>query len=186
MIYLKLFWSFFQVGILSIGGGYAAIPLIQQQVVQLNSWLTMSEFADIITIAEMTPGPIAINSATFVGIHISGVLGAVVATVGCVLPSAIIVSVLAILYNKYKKLDAVKTVLAALRPAVIGMIAFAGFSIMCLALWGGAKINLKLTNYYSLGIFAAAFIAVTKFKKISPIYIMLAAGALGVVFFYFL
>ena len=72
MIYLKLFWSFFQIGLFSVGGGYAAMPLIQHQVVELNNWLTMQEFVDIITISQMTPGPIAINSATFVGIQIAG------------------------------------------------------------------------------------------------------------------
>ena len=85
MIYLELFWSFFQIGLFSIGGGYAAMPLIQHQVVETHAWLTMTQFADIITIAEMTPGPIAVNSATFVGIHIAGIPGALVATAGCVL-----------------------------------------------------------------------------------------------------
>ena len=74
MIYLELFWSFFQIGLFSIGGGYAAMPLIQEQVIELHSWLTMTQFADIMTIAEMTPGPIAINSATFVGIQIAGIV----------------------------------------------------------------------------------------------------------------
>ena len=77
MIYLELFWSFFQIGLFSIGGGYAAMPLIQHQVVDLHPWLTMTQFADIMTIAEMTPGPIAINSATFVGIQIAGLPGAI-------------------------------------------------------------------------------------------------------------
>ena len=78
MIYLELFWSFFQIGLFSIGGGYAAMPLIQNQVVDIHPWLTMTQFADIMTIAEMTPGPIAINSATFVGIQVAGLPGAVI------------------------------------------------------------------------------------------------------------
>ena len=77
MIYLELFWSFFQIGLFSIGGGYAAMPLIQNQVVDIHPWLTMVQFADIMTIAEMTPGPIAINSATFVGIQVAGLPGAI-------------------------------------------------------------------------------------------------------------
>ena len=97
MIYIQLFLSFIQVGMFSIGGGYAAMPLIQSQVVQGHGWLTMSEFTDLITIAEMTPGPIAVNSATFVGIRIAGVPGAMVATFGCILPSCIIVSILAMI-----------------------------------------------------------------------------------------
>ena len=95
MIYLQLFLSFLQVGAFSIGGGYAAMPLIQSQVVTSHGWLTMSEFTDLITIAEMTPGPIAVNSATFVGIRIAGVGGAVIATLACILPSCLIVSLLA-------------------------------------------------------------------------------------------
>ena len=87
MIYLQLFWSFFQIGLFSFGGGYAALPLIQTQVVDLHHWLSMSEFMDLITISQMTPGPIAINSATFVGIQIAGPWGAVVSTLGCILPS---------------------------------------------------------------------------------------------------
>ena len=78
MIYLELFWSFFQVGLFSIGGGYAAMPLIQAQVVDQHSWLSLSEFIDVITISQMTPGPIGINSATFVGIKIAGIGGALV------------------------------------------------------------------------------------------------------------
>ena len=83
-VYLELLWSFFQIGLFSVGGGYAAMPLIQAQVVEKHGWLTLAEFADIITIAEMTPGPVAINSATFVGMRIMGITGAIVATLGCI------------------------------------------------------------------------------------------------------
>ena len=110
MIYLQLFWSFLQVGLFSIGGGYAAMPLIESQVVQGHGWLTMNEFTDLITIAEMTPGPIAVNSATFVGIRIAGIGGALVATLGCITPSLIIVSVLAKIYYKYKGAKALDSV----------------------------------------------------------------------------
>ena len=97
MTLLSLFWSFLQVGLFSIGGGYAAMPLIQAQVVESHGWLSMAEFTDLITIAEMTPGPIAVNSATFVGLRIAGAAGAVVATFGCILPSLLIVSLLALI-----------------------------------------------------------------------------------------
>ena len=105
MIYIKLFLSFFQIGLLSFGGGYAAMPLIQGQVVLSNGWLDMAEFTDLITISQMTPGPIAINSATFVGLKIAGIPGAVIATVSCILPSCIIVTVITKLYLKYRKMD---------------------------------------------------------------------------------
>ena len=92
MIYLQLFLSFLQIGAFSFGGGYAAMPLIQAQVVDLHHWLSLGEFTDLVTISQMTPGPIAINSATFVGLKIAGFSGALCATFGCILPSCIIVS----------------------------------------------------------------------------------------------
>ena len=94
MIYLQLFLSFLQVGMFSVGGGYAAMPLIQSQVVEQHGWLTMQEFTDLITIAEMTPGPIAVNSATFVGLRIAQVPGAIIATLGCITPALFFVSLL--------------------------------------------------------------------------------------------
>ena len=136
MIYLELLWSFFQIGLFSIGGGYAAMPLIQNQVVDLHPWLTMQEFADIMTIAEMTPGPIAINTATFVGIQVAGIPGAILATVGCVMPSCVIVLLLAFLYYRFRGLSLVQGILSGLRPAVIAMIASAGISLILMAFFG--------------------------------------------------
>ena len=101
MIYLQLFLSFLQVGLFSVGGGYAAIPLIQSQVVTTHSWLTTAEFIDLTTIAEMTPGPIAINAATFVGIRVAGLPGAIIATLGSITPALFLVSLLAKLYLRY-------------------------------------------------------------------------------------
>ena len=100
MIYLELFLSFLQIGLFSFGGGYAAMPLIQGQVVNGHHWLSMTEFTDLITISQMTPGPIAVNSATFVGIRIAGIPGALVATLGCILPSCLIVTLIASFYLK--------------------------------------------------------------------------------------
>ena len=135
MIYLQLFWSFFQIGLFSIGGGYAAMPLIQDQAVDLHPWLTMTQFADIMTIAEMTPGPIAINAATFVGIQTAGFPGAVIATVGCVFPSCVIVMTLAYVYYRFRGLSIVQGILAGLRPAVIAMIASAGLSLLIISIF---------------------------------------------------
>ena len=102
MIYLELMFSFLYIGLFSIGGGYATMPLIQEQVVERHHWLTMEEFADVIAISQMTPGPIAINSATFTGIRIAGIFGAIAATIGCILPSLVIVLSLAFLYYRYQ------------------------------------------------------------------------------------
>lgn len=108
---LSLYLTFFKIGLFSFGGGYAALPIIQQEVVTFNSWLSLSEFNDLITISQMTPGPIAINSATFVGTRMAGLMGGLVATLGCLTPSAIIVGILAYFYKKYKDLASISNVL---------------------------------------------------------------------------
>ena len=128
MIYIQLFLSFLQIGLFSVGGGYAAIPLVQSLIVERQGWITMTEFTNLITIAEMTPGPIAVNSATFVGIRIAGLPGAVAATWGCIFPSCIIVSVLAYIYRRYRGGSAMGSILGSLRPAVVALIAGAGSS----------------------------------------------------------
>lgn len=176
MIYLQLFWSFLQIGLFSIGGGYAAMPLIQAQVVQQYAWLDMSEFTDLITIAEMTPGPIAINSATFVGIRIAGIPGALIATFGCILPSLFIVSLLAFIYYRYKKLSVLQSVLASLRPAVVALIASAGISILLQVALGGQELSMANLNLIGLALFAGAFVLLRKFKW-NPILVMCLCGA---------
>lgn len=176
MIYLQLFFSFFKVGLLSFGGGYAAMPLIQNEVVNAHHWLTMPEFTDLVTISQMTPGPIALNSPTFVGIRMAGVPGAVVATLGCILPSCILVTVIARLYLKYQKLPLIQGVLGSLRPAVVGMIAAAGISMLSSAFWGGAgRVILEKTNWQMAGIFAGCFLLLKKFRW-NPILVMVLAG----------
>ena len=140
MMYIQLFLSFFQISLFSFGGGYAALPLIQGQVVNVHHWLSMTEFTDLITISQMTPGPIAINSATFVGTKIAGIPGAVVSTLGCILPSCILVTLLAWLYLKYQEMNLLQSVLQSLRPAVVAMIASAGVSILVSAFWNGADV----------------------------------------------
>ena len=178
MIYASLLWSFLQIGLFSIGGGYAAMPLIQAQVVEQHGWLTMSEFIDLVTIAEMTPGPIAVNAATFVGIRIAGPWGAVVATLGCILPSLVIVSVLAFIYFRYKNLTVLQSILASLRPAVVALIASAGISILLQVLFPTGTGDWANLNYAGLALFAAAFFLLRRFKW-NPILVMLLCGAAG-------
>lgn len=180
MIYLQLFFSFFQVGLFSFGGGLASLPLIKEQVVRSHNWMTLSEFTDLITIAQMTPGPIAINSATFVGIRIAGIGGAIVATFGCVLPSLIIVSILAWIYFRFKNLGIMNGVLSGLRPAAVALISSAGLSILVLALWGekGFSLHLQDLNLYSFLLFIIGLV-ILRIRKPSPILIMLGAGVIG-------
>lgn len=184
MIYLELFWSFFQIGLFSIGGGYAAMPLIEHQVVDLHAWLTMTQFADIITIAEMTPGPIAVNSATFVGIQIAGIPGALISTLGCILPSIIIVLTLSYVYYRFRGLSFVQGVLAGLRPAVVAMIASAGISLLLLSLFGQKVIppDISSLNLISLGIFLLCFV-ILRIWKVNPIWMILSGGVLGIILY---
>lgn len=186
MIYLQLFLSFLQIGAFSFGGGYAAMPLIQNQVVQLHSWLSQSEFTDLITISQMTPGPIAINSATFVGTRIAGIPGALAATAGCVLPSCILVTLLAKIYLKYRNLSLLQGVLKSLRPAVIAIIAAAGASILVNAFWGESIASLTASqllpniSIQAVGIFTGSLILLARFKM-NPIHVMLLSGVTEVV-----
>ena len=176
MIYLELSWSFLKIGLFSFGGGYAAMPLIQEQVVSTHNWLSMAEFTDLITISQMTPGPIAINSATFVGIKIAGIPGALVSTIGCILPSCIIVMLIAKLYLKYRTVNMLQSVLNSLRPAVVAMIASAGISVLITAFWGSAElISLAGTNWILVIIFAACVVLLRKFRM-NPILVMVLAG----------
>ena len=175
MIYLKLFFSFLKIGMFSVGGGYAAMPLIQSEVVSGHGWLSMGEFTDLITIAEMTPGPIAVNSATFVGIRIAGVPGAFAATFGCIFPSCIIVSLLAFIYRKYKNVSVLQNILAGLRPAVVALIAGAGISLLRAVAVGEAPLQPANMNWVGLGLFAAALFFLRK-GKWNPILVMLLCG----------
>lgn len=182
MIYMQLFWSFFQIGLFSIGGGYAAMPLIQNQVVDLHPWLTMAQFADVMAIAEMTPGPVAINCATFVGIRVASLPGAVIATLGCVFPSCLIVTALACIYCRFRRLEVVQGVLAGLRPAVIAMIASAGISLLILAIYGQRTLPADLLSFdrIAAAIYAAAFLVLRKFKC-SPLWVIAGSGVAGVI-----
>ena len=182
MIYLQLFLSFLQIGALSFGGGYAAMPLIKEQVVTLHDWLSMSSFTDLITIAEMTPGPIAVNSASFVGMQIAGGLGAVVATLGCILPSCIVVTLLAYVYMKYRNMSLLQGTLSSLRPAVVAMIAKAGVTILISSFFIDGTVNFVSQNVcvQMILFFAAAMVLLRKFK-VNPILAMVLCGLANVV-----
>ena len=164
MIYWQLFISFFQVGLLSVGGGYAAMPLIQSQVVVQHPWLTLSEFTDLITIAEMTPGPI-------------GILGALLASLGFILPGCLIGSLLANLYRRWKDGPVLQGILGALRPAVVALITAAGLSILQLVAVNQTTGGLDV---FRLAIAAGAF-CLLRWKKPSPIFTMVGCGALYLV-----
>lgn len=180
MLLWKLFFAFIQVGLFSVGGGYAAIPLIQEQIVNIHEMMTLEEFSDLITVAEMTPGPISINSATFVGMRIAGVPGVLLCTVGCIIPSFCICFILAHFYYKYRTVSGVQIVLGAMRPAVVALIASAGASILMLGLFQAEIQEVVLSNLrvVELGIFIAALFLLRKFKM-SAVTIILGSGVIG-------
>ena len=180
MLLLKLFFSFIQVGMFSVGGGYAAIPLIQEQIVNIHGLMTLEEFSDLITVAEMTPGPISINSATFVGMRLSGIPGVLLCSIGCIIPSFCICLILAHFYYKYRTVSGVQIVLGAMRPAVVALIASAGASILMLGLFQAELGEIVLGNLriVELCIFAAALVILRKFK-VSAIAVILGSGVIG-------
>ena len=166
MIYWQLFLSFVQVGMFSIGGGYAAMPLIQSQVVEQHAWLT--------------PGPIAVNSATFVGLRIASLPGAIIATLGCITPALIFVSLLSYLYRKYKNISLLQNILACLRPVVVALILGAGLSILSTVLFNGNNETLANIDWIGVGSFAIAFYVLRRYKW-NPILTMCLCGVAGLV-----
>ncbi len=178
MIYLELFISFFQVGLLSFGGGYAALPLIQRQVVEVREWITLTEFSDIITISQMTPGPIALNMASFVGTRMGGIPGTVIATVSVVTAPLILALILAVIYYRYRELGLMKGILWGLKPTVVALIATAGIGIFIQALTG--EEGMAGISILALVLFAAGFILLM-LKKLTPLKTILLSGVFMVV-----
>ena len=168
MLYFELFLSFLQIGLFSIGGGYAAIPMIQSQVVENHAWLSMAEFTDLVTIAEMTPGPIAVNSSTFVGYNLFGIPGGIICSICTLLVPFILALIVSVYFTKFKDNIHLKNALSGIRPVVIGLIAASCLSV--------AKIS--ITSVYSLIFFAIALAMVWKFK-INPIITLIVCGVLG-------
>ena len=185
MIFLQMFLTYFQIGLFSFGGGYAAMPLIQSLVVDGKGWLTMAEYTDLLTIAEMTPGPIAVNSATFVGQKMAGLPGAIVCTLGCITPSVIIVLILAWAYTKYRNLDVVQSVLGELRPAVVAMIAGAGLTIILMAFFGTSTLSEipgRPIRFIEMLLFAGSLILL-RLKKAGPIQIIFGTAVVGTILY---
>lgn len=180
---MKLLLVFAEVGLFSFGGGYAALPLIQSLVVEKMGWLTMAEYADLTTIAQMTPGPIFLNSATFTGLKMAGFIGSIVCSFGAILPSLIIVLILSWIYTKYRSLPAVKTVLTTLRPAVVAMIAKAGVTFLLLAVFGSMDL-MEISNirWVEVVVFIGCFYMLRKYKT-DPVKIIFGSAVVGTVLY---
>lgn len=181
MILIHLFLTFFKIGAFTFGGGYAMLPLIQEEVLA-NNWLSAQELIDFIAVSESTPGPFAINIATYVGTHLCGIAGSIAATLGVVLPSFIIILIVAHFFEKFKNSKAVKGCMSGLKPAVIGMIAAAVISVGKTALFPDGFTVASLSGYsFICSIITAAVSAVMVFKlKLHPILVILIAAAMGI------
>lgn len=174
MLVLQIFISFLKIGLFSFGGGYVMLPLIENEVIRANTWLSYPEFINIIAIAEMTPGPIAINLATFVGFRIAGVPGALASTLGVVLPSFLIILIIAKFLQKFYKLPLVQAAFKGLRPAVIALISMAAITIL--------QSTVTLEDLRSVFIALASFLLLS-FTRINPILVIIAAGVTGLILY---
>ena len=180
MIYLELLWTFFKIGALTFGGGYAMLPLIQSEAIS-HGWVTQSEIVNFIAVSESTPGPFAINMATYVGTDQGGVLGAICATLGVVLPSFIIILIVARCYEKFKTNRFVSGAMSGLKPAVVGLIGAALVSIgktVFIPAGYSAAIFKSEGLYLSLVLFVG--MTVLAFKKVHPIIIICLSAAIGI------
>ena len=175
-LYWVMIISMMEVGVTSIGGGLASLPIIARIVVERHKWLDMAAFSDLVTISEMTPGPIGLNAATFVGFKVLGIPGAIVASIAVVIPSCLIVLFLSMLYRRYNQLDWAKAMLSGMRAAAVAMILTAALSLGALALTlpsGGADL-------VNIIIFGLCLLALWRFKP-HPILVIVLSGVLGLV-----
>lgn len=169
---LKLFISFLKIGGFSFGGGYAMLPLIKKEIIEVHGWLTLTEFIDILAVVEMTPGPIAINSATFLGYKVAGIIGSVVATIAVVLPSIVIILIIAHFLSRFKNSTYVSWAFTGIRPVVLGLILSASLTV--------AKDSIIDIKSLILGI---SLFYLTSIKKLHPILTIIIGGIAGVLFF---
>ena len=184
MIYVELFLTFLMIGAVTFGGGYAMLPIIQKEVAA-KGWIDAAALVDFVAVSESTPGPFAVNMATYVGSEVGGFFGAVCATLGVVLPSFVVILIVAKCYDRFQKSKIVKGCMSGLKPAVVGLI-------------GGAVISVALTVFFpnglTFGVFTqakfylaaaiCAVMAVLAFKKVHPIIIICISAMLGLVFGY--
>ena len=189
MILLTLCYEFFKVGLFSVGGGLATLPFLSDISVRHPDWFSLQMLSDMVAVSESTPGPMGINMATYVGYTVAGVPGALTATLSLVFPSVVIITIIAGFMSKFIDNKYVKWVFSGIRPAVIGLISAAGFSVFKASVFadGEAESLIKMfgsVNFICLAVFVVmAVLTQLKFtKKIHPILYILAGAAIGIVF----
>lgn len=172
MILMKLFLSFLKIGAFSFGGGYAMLPLIKKEIIEVHGWLSLKEFIDVLAVVEMTPGPVAINSATFLGYNVAGIKGAFVATLGVIIPSIVVILLIANFIERFKSSPHVDAAFVGIRPVVLGLIASASLTV--------AKDSIVDIKSFFLG---AILFYLTSFKNLHPILVIIIAGVVGVIIY---
>ena len=188
MIFLELFLTFFEIGALTFGGGYAMIPFVREQVLAHN-WLTEEELLNMIAVSESTPGPIAVNMATFVGANEAGILGSAVATLGVVLPSFIIILIISALLKNFLKYNGVKAFLSGVRPAVVSLILGTATTLFLSVLIGigngdfAPNVDIKGIIIFALIVGISMFYKKAKGKKPSPVLMIAISAGLGMIFY---
>ena len=187
--YARLFWEFFKAGLFAIGGGMATVPFLQEMG-EATGWFSSAELADMIAISESTPGPIGVNMATYVGNVTAGIPGGIIATLGLVTPSVIIILIVATVLKKFRDNKYVNSAFYGLRPASVGLISAAGFTIILIAFFGAEDIYDLFHNFtgvdYRYVILAVVLVILTNFvkptKKLHPILFILFSAVVGIVF----
>lgn len=183
MIYITLFFEFFKIGLFAVGGGMVTIPFLYE-LTDKYSWFTKEILGNMIAISESTPGPVGVNMATYAGINATGIWGGIVATLGLVFPSVVIIVLVSKILEKFKSNKYVAHAFSGIRPGTTGMIASAGIGILFLALFGvdsWQEISFSLLNYKAVILFALTLIITNKIK-IHPVFYILAGGIIGAIF----
>ena len=186
MILLQLFYEFFKIGLFAIGGGMATIPFLQE-IAANTGWFTQAQLTDMIAISESTPGPIGINMATYVGYTTAGIIGGVIASIGLILPSLLIVLTVARLLSKFKENAIVESAFYGLRPTSVGLISAAGLSVFRLSLlktefWGSADKITDLFDYKALLLAGILYFLTNRFSKAHPTLFIAGSAVVGIVF----
>ena len=182
MIYLRLFWEFFKTGLFAVGGGMATFPFLSALGVK-TGWFTQSQLADMIAVSESTPGPIGVNSATYVGFTVASIPGALIATLGLITPSIIISVIIAALLNNFKDNRFVSSVFRCLRPASVGLITVAGLAVAKLVFVPTKDTDINLAGNIILAVVLLIFSHfVPKTKKVHPLVWIACSAVVGIVF----
>ncbi|MGL5677816.1 MAG: chromate transporter [Cellulosilyticaceae bacterium] len=175
MTLLLLYAEFFRIGLFAVGGGLATIPFLQELITKYG-WFTSEDLLNMIAVAESTPGPIGVNAATYIGYQVGGLLGGLLAVIGLVTPSIIVIVLVAKIFNRFKELQGVKNAFYGIRPVVAGLIGAVSVEVMKVSLWGDGRIQLK-----AIILLGAFLIAITKWKK-HPILYIVIGGVVGILF----